>query len=397
MPQKRTNIRQINFFLFKLITLVFLAFVSMVLLKNLGIRTTEQYAQKMIGKCKTVEDKFSCYDKEIPRLLKNMSMEKVFEVTKNIQEKDSSYVYCHVLGHEIASIETKKNPDKWKEVAARCPAGVCSNGCIHGAFQEKFRDELITDEKLPEIKKDLGEVCEAREGFNPSDLEQASCYHALGHLFMYITFADTDKGVALCDELALKKDGRDFRPVCYDGVFMQIFQPLEREDEVLVYGKVPKREELQNYCFKYTDEARYSCWNESWPMVLGSLPSGDSLNSFCSKLDKKGQDACFTDIFYILPIGLDFNFSKMNEYCANFPIIPKRKVCFSTFVSRILEIDYKNKKKAVDFCLNAPATLKEGCLRDLAMYANFVFHPESQEVGELCSYYPEDLKNLCQI
>lgn len=356
----------------------------------------EAYASKIIGTCRKEGDPALCYDKEIPKLLKNLSMEAVFEVTREVQRKEPSYIYCHVLGHNIASIETKKDPDKWKEVVARCPAGVCSNGCVHGAFQEKFRAENLANTGTEEIKKDLKDICEAREGFNPSGLEQGSCYHALGHLFMYITAAEVDKSTALCDELTLKEDGRDFRPVCYDGAFMQIFQPLEREDEVLVYGKVPKKEELTDYCFKYDGEKRYSCWTESWPMSLGNSPSPGEVVSFCSELDTRGQEGCYMDIFYLLPIGFEFDFKKMNRFCSEFPIVGKRQLCYGTFVSRVLEIDYGNKKKAVDFCLSATEDLlKEKCLSDLASYANFVFHPQSPETNELCSYFPPEFRQIC--
>lgn len=359
-------------------------------------KTHEGYARRVFEKCRRSEDKASCYDKEIPKLLKNLPMEAVFEVTREVQTKDPSYIYCHVLGHEIASAETKKNPDKWKEVVARCPAGVCSNGCVHGAFQEKFRAENLSSQKIEEIKKDLEDVCEAREGFNPSGLEQGSCYHALGHLFMYITSADIDKSTALCDELTLKNDGRDFRPVCYDGSFMQIFQPLEAEDEVLVYGKVPKKENLIDYCFKYVGEKRYSCWNESWPMSLGNSPTSREVVSFCSKVDTPGREGCYMDIFYLLPIGFEFDFNKMNRFCSEFPIEAKKELCYSTFVQRIIEIDYRNKKMAVDFCIGAQGELfQESCFKSLVFYANFVFHPGSNDIQELCSYFPEKFKESC--
>lgn len=395
MTQINTKTRNKRAILIKLFILVGALFLGIFVINR--NKTLEAYAEDVIEKCARSEDKASCYDKEIPKLLKSLSMEKVFEVAGEVQEKDSSYVYCHVLGHNIASAETKKDPSKWKEVVNRCPVGVCSNGCVHGAFQEKFREEVITEEKLPEIKKELGNICEARENFNPTPLEQASCYHALGHLFSYITLADTKKAKGLCDELALKDDARDFRPVCFDGVFMQIFQPLEKEDEILVYGKVPEKDEVYDYCFAFEDEARYSCWNESWQKTLGNLPEGSEVVSFCSNLDTHGQEGCYTDIFYILPVDFNFDFNQMSDYCSSFPLPDKRELCFTIMAQRVLEIDYNNKKRAVDFCLKAKEdTLKGGCLEGLMGFSYFVFGSESSEAKELCNFVPEGYKPPCE-
>lgn len=392
MAKKINTSRDKKQLLFKLFTLIIVAAFAVFLSRQ----TPKNYPNRIIDICSKSEDKLSCYDKEIPKLLKNFSMESVFEVAKEVQKNDPSYIYCHVLGHNIAAAETKKDPSKWKEVVARCPAGVCSNGCVHGAFQEKFREEAASENRLSEFKNELTDICETRDNFNPSGLEQGSCYHALGHLFMYITSADVGSATDLCDELALKSDGRDFRPVCYDGAFMQIFQPLEQEDEVLVYGKVPEKEEVKDYCFVFTGEKRYSCWNESWPMTLGNFPTGQEVISFCSRLDTHGQGGCYTDIFYILPIGFEFDFNKMNSFCSDFPITERRDLCYTTFVSRILEIDYGNKKKAVDFCLSAPnEPLRRSCLSGLASYANFVFDPEGPGPMELCNNFPEEFREIC--
>ncbi|MEZ4200780.1 MAG: hypothetical protein R3B69_04370 [Candidatus Paceibacterota bacterium] len=89
-----------------------------------------------------------CYDEEIPKLMDaGMSMEDAFAVTATIQDLDPSYQYCHVLGHELSAKETAKDPSRWKDVVARSPLGMCSNGGVHGAFQERFRVEHFDEDE----------------------------------------------------------------------------------------------------------------------------------------------------------------------------------------------------------------------------------------------------------
>jgi hypothetical protein len=165
----------------------------------------EQYAEKVIAACAKENYPPSCYDNEIPKLMdRGLSMEETFEVTSIIQGKVNNYFYCHVLGHRLSEKETAKDPLKWTEVVARCPTGMCSNGCLHGAAQERFRNDVLTPEQVQSLLPELTQVCEEGYGRAFTGLEQASCYHSLGHLSMYITGADADASVAVCDDIAQK-------------------------------------------------------------------------------------------------------------------------------------------------------------------------------------------------
>ncbi len=355
----------------------------------------EKYASRVITKCRFEEHKSECYEREIPKAAKSLGMDEAFELTSLVQEKDPNFYYCHVLGHNIASRETAKDPSKWKEVVANCPSGICSNGCIHGAFQEKFREESVSEEKLPEVEKEITNICEKSESFNPSDLEQASCYHALGHLVMYITSGNTQKSIEVCGRISIKHDGRDFRGVCFDGVFMQMFQPLDAEDEALVYGKVPKKDEVFSYCSKFSKEQNNSCWNESWPLFLEEIVTPSGLKNFCSK----GEivfDQCLLDTLYILPIIFQFNEGEMQGFCDN--LLGYEVVCYSNFSNRILEIDYKNKQKAVNFCDRmSNVDGKKACTQRLIEYARFVFKEDGTDFKEFCSLVSEESKPSCKI
>jgi hypothetical protein len=166
------------------------------------------YADKMVALCAGISYHPTCYDKEIPKLMQALTMEQVFGVTAIVQDLDHTYTYCHVLGHELAAAEVAKDPSKWKDVITRSPRGLCSNGAIHGAFQERFRRESLDDKEIVELKPELQDVCEPRGTWKPTGLEQGSCYHALGHLVMYITAGEIQKAVSLCGDLALKNNGQ---------------------------------------------------------------------------------------------------------------------------------------------------------------------------------------------
>ncbi|PIT90972.1 hypothetical protein COU17_02885, partial [Candidatus Kaiserbacteria bacterium CG10_big_fil_rev_8_21_14_0_10_49_17] len=125
----------------------------------------KQHAQDIVAKCATAEYRPACYDAAIPKLMdEGMSMEDAFEVTRAVQDIDDMYFYCHVLGHYLAEKETAKDPLRWKDVVARAPSGICSNGAIHGAFQARFKAETLPDASVDELKKELTGVCEPREG-----------------------------------------------------------------------------------------------------------------------------------------------------------------------------------------------------------------------------------------
>ncbi|MBI3379905.1 hypothetical protein HY029_04075, partial [Candidatus Gottesmanbacteria bacterium] len=340
----------------------------------------------------------SCFDVEIPKLMDsptNLSMEESFAVTKIIQDKDTSYQYCHVLGHNLSAKETKKDPSKWKEVITRCPNGLCSNGCIHGSFQERFRSDSLPDEKIVQIKPDLMDVCEAKGDWHPTRLEQASCYHALGHLTMYMTKANIPISLNLCQEIAKRDDGRDYAKVCFDGVFMQIFQPLEPEDFSLVAGKQPKKDTLLSFCDEYKGIHRGSCISESWPLFFQELKDPSGVVKFCAMEELTEQDRCYDGIIYVMTAQQNFDEKKMSSYCAGLPQ-KRRGGCFGSVVSRFIETDYRNISKAVNFCKESLKFDTAGkCYDALVKQSSFDFNIGSSQLSELCNNLPEPWKSKC--
>lgn len=366
--------------------------------KGISDSSINKYATEIVELCSPERYHPACYDREIPKLMDEISLEDAFKVTRIVQDKDPSYTYCHVLGHELSAREVQKDPSKWKDVVARVPSGLCSNGGIHGAFQERFRVEFFTPEQVEQIKPELMNVCEQREGWNPTGLEQGSCYHALGHLTMYITKADIDSSLKLCDEMAKKENGRDFSQLCYDGVFMQIFQPLEPEDFDLIAGKEVKAEELLGFCKKYTGRARSSCWSEGWPLFFDQIMTPAGLVKHCSNSflgDKSHSDRCYLGLFYVITAQMKFDTVRLTDFCRALPS-PRDGECFASGASRMIETDYRNISKSIGFCEGASSLKNQGmCYDELIKYSTFNFHPQSKEFYDLCNALPGTFKDRC--
>lgn len=354
-------------------------------------------AKKIVEKCKSAPYKPSCYDKEIPKLMDKITMEDAFSVTKNVQRLDTSYAYCHVLGHELAAREVRKDPKNWKDVITRCPSGVCSNGCLHGGLQEKFRGaESLTDDQVEKLVPDLQNLCEPRGSWNPTRLEQASCYHALGHLNMYAVAANIEKALPLCERIALKPDGADWRVLCYDGVFMQMFQPLEPEDFALIKGREPTRDNVDAFCDSYEGKPRASCISESWPLFIKDiLNDPNAAVALCNKSDIGDRARCLNAIFYVLTSRSGLDSAKMSDYCARIEkgVQPQ---CFANAASRMIETDYQNIGKAIKLCNDAKEFDPEGaCFDEMVKYSTYNFHPESKEYYEICNSLPQKWKEEC--
>lgn len=356
-------------------------------------------ASALVKGCATSEYHPTCYDDAIPKLMDKLTMEQAFDVTRAVQDMDPLYSYCHVLGHKLASIETAKDPTKWKDVVVRSPQGLCSNGSIHGAFQERFRQETISEADLPAFKKEVDDVCENRSAWHPTPIQQASCYHALGHLLMYVTGGEIHKSVALCQELAIKEGGRrDYQQLCYDGAFMQVFQPLEPDDFALIKGKVPAVADMAEYCKDFLGKQRQPCWSESWPLIRDTVLTSAGLTQFCTNknlLTSEDKDRCFVGMFYVAMAQFQLNSTKMAELCGGLAI-DRQPVCYANGASRLIETDFRNVQKAISLCKSGPTEpIRSGCYSELVKYSTYDFPSGSPEQAELCQSLPGEWKQQC--
>lgn len=354
-------------------------------------------AYKTIVACSKLQSRSGCYDREIPKLMTQMSMEDTFAVTAKVQEEDPSYAYCHVLAHALSVKETQKDPGAWMDVVTRCPAGMCSNGCIHGAFQERFRSEILTEREIEELMPDLQAVCLPRDSWQPTGLEQGNCFHALGHLLMYITGADTPQAVGLCERLTDSSDTRKFGRVCYDGVFMQLYQPLEPEDRLLIRGKEVSRNSHEAFCRPWKGkEPWFSCWVEGWPTYLGELQNPDGFMSFCSYAPEAQQKDCAIAVTYVMAVQMQFDLERIADYCQGMSE-SWQTWCYAGVASRLIETDSTSAWKAAGWCAEVPQEqARSACYKEVAFSASFMLRANSPELTHLCSQLPAEWRDVCQ-
>jgi hypothetical protein len=360
-----------------------------------GQHSLQSYADSIIATCASSSYHPACYDKEIPKLMdKGLSMEDSFKVTALIQNKVHDYYFCHVLGHELAEKETAKDPSKWTEVIARCPVGQCSNGCLHGAAQERFRNESLTPSQIAEAEPQLAGTCQPVVGRNYTGLEQASCYHALGHLAMYITAGKVPDATKVCDVIA--KHGReDFTETCYEGVYMQIFQPLEPEDFGLVRAFAPTTTAAaETYCNMFSGIQGGACHRESWPLYRSTLNTPDGLMHFCS-LTPNESGRCYNAMFYVLTAMFNFDTTKIETLCDGLPTDIKGQ-CYANAASRAIETDYRLAPTSVALCKRAEAGgVGDRCYKELLFYSTFNYHVGSPEFTAFCKQLPGDWATQC--
>lgn len=357
-------------------------------------------AQNVLSRCKEITFKPACYDEEIPKLMNTISMEQAFEVTKLVQERDPQYLYCHVLAHKISYKETSKDVFKWKDVVARCPTTMCNNGCQHGAMMRRFNSETLTDDQIGEIKPDLADVCEPRGNWKPVEVERSMCYHALGHLAMYVTGARINRSVDLCKSLTHKPDGRNYEQTCTEGVLMSVFQPLEPEDQALVKSLTPKKEDVSGFCGKLTGEARDACFRESWPLFLEQIQKPEGLMQFCSYTkDENERWKCTLTAMNILTvylvIGNEAKLDRLQEFCTALPT-PSRSWCYAGASARLLQIDPAYLPQSIEACsLPNEEISKTSCYKSLGNMIQTTYHEGSVDRQKACLLLPESQQSAC--
>lgn len=365
-------------------------------------KSIEGYAKEMVEKCASAAFRPTCYETEVPKLVTELPTERIFDVIKHIRVLDPEYLYCHVLAHKLGSYEVSKDPNNWLDVIAKGPTdGMCSNGYAHGAMVTRFHSDDLTPEAFQLALKDLAIACEPRTGFNPTDLTKAICYHGIGHVLVHMSLAKVKESLQGCETVGLKKDGNDYRQLCTEGVYMQLFQPLEPEDFALVgmLPYTPTKETLKDFCSSNSENDRQygACWREAWPLFGDDIYNAEGTMNYCSQItEAQDADLCFVSAFTINGRHNLGSPDKMAAACNGLPARYKGQ-CFSRGANAFPEEDPKFIPQAVDMCsrANTPEAQDE-CYGFLANVASFNFHPSSPAFEQLCSTLPKKWESTCR-
>lgn len=354
-------------------------------------------AGEIVAMCESEGER--CYEREVPKLYPTRSIPEVFAAIREIRTKDSTYQFCHVLAHKMGEAVVAEDPAKWLDAFALNPSdNLCSNGFIHGIIVGRFRNDVLDDASLQATVPDFRKACEPRENWAPSPLDQAICYHGLGHLFTFITNADLMRALDVCDAIGESKTG-NFMRVCREGVYMQIYQPLEPDDfELVAQLEIkPTKENYRQFCKTYSSrpEEEGACLREAWPMFRQGLLDGTEAARFCSGQPNSIEEAsCYQSISAIVGRMSLGSQSKAVDACKKFPAA-RQVECFSTVAMTRLEEQQTNGEEAIALCNAAPATIKGECISILAQRASFIFSSGSAEKNRFCSLLPDNVRPIC--
>lgn len=362
----------------------------------------DYFAKKITAICAKETNRPVCYDREIPKILKKgyVTMEGAFEVTSKIQGSDRVYLYCHILGHELSDIETQKDPSKWLDVITRCPTLACNNGCAHGAVMRRFKgSEVLSDSQLAELTPELGIACEPRGAWKPTELERSMCYHSIGHLGLYITDANIEKSLNLCKAVTIKNDGRSYYQTCVMGIFMLVFQSLDKDDEALVVKIKPTKEKVVDFCSKYSGLENVACRTESWPYFYDEFRKPEGLIKFCDFAEGEYfRQWCFdTGIRGSLTRDMlqTDGVESVANYCLALPSDMKAR-CFASVANSWVQDEPHYITDSIALCkAGEKYGFDEVCYNGLLFFSTFSFNTGTELWKGYCGNFPDKFKQKC--
>lgn len=353
-------------------------------------------AQDIISACdREGGGRAECYEERISALYPELAVPSIFGIIREVRHRDRSYQFCHVLAHKLGERVVAEDPDRWLDAIPLNPSdGLCSNGFIHGVVGGRFRSEVLDDETLQRFLPDFRAACEARGSWNPSDLDRAICYHGLGHLYDFITDADIPKALDVCEKTA----PHDMRRVCIEGVFMQIYQPLEPDDFLMIERMTarPSTTTVRMYCARFSDDSHEgACLRESWPYAREGILSGRGARDFCSgQPNVEEERKCYESISAIVGrMSLD-DVDKAVAACSSFPSA-YQSTCFAASAQAVLEESRLDGADAIALCDRAGEPMATKCKSELASRALFIYGDNSSRREAFCALIPESARTMC--
>lgn len=368
---------------------------SVALYSMYGASTAD--AESIVDRCTEAADHASCYEREVPALAGEQSIPDLFEMIRTIRRLDSSYQFCHVLAHKLGEDAVAKDPSLWLDLMVLNPSdGMCSNGFLHGIIVGKFRNDVLDDSTLEKTIPDFARACEPRVGWSPTPLDQAICYHGMGHLFMFITNADITKSLSTCDRISQSKSG-NFERVCREGVFMQIYQPLEPDDFALIelLPVAPTRENYRALCAGYDDADEGACLREAWPYFRDDILTGSGVALFCSGQPNADEEsACYEAVTTIIGRQLLGDAGGVSKACDAIPN-ERRSTCYTASAQAFLEEDRSDGARAIEICNRASGVIGPECISTLVARADWIFGHGSEGHHAFCMKVPEEFEKAC--
>lgn len=358
------------------------------------------YVDEVTELCADAPHRSTCYNESVPEYYTELGFKEMFDLVNLVQREDPAYGYCHLTAHKIAEYEVQRDPSQWMDIMVKCPPnGMCANGCMHGALITRFvgAEEGMSDGEIDQAVLELDGACEPREGWNPTGLDKGNCYHGLGHLSMYMTLGDIGHSLAVCDRIAKQTPSGNMSELCYGGVFMQLFQPLEPEDFAMVAHIDVSRENFTEFCSSFPrDGGRSPCFQRGSMLFEGATSNGPAMKEFCEQSsDASIVEQCYDMVFSLVGSGSDFNLNLMDSICRTVED-ERQGHCYGMATINMIDADPMFVPEVPVFCSMAPNdAATDECYTRVARYAPYRFNRGTPEYEALCSVLPEDKQPRC--
>ena len=358
-------------------------------------------AAKIVQECGQVSssDHEACYESVVPALYPRYTVAQIVDIVRVIQVLDTSYTYCHPLGHAIGERVVAENPSKWIDAIHLDPSGLlCAGGYLHGLLSGRFRGDVLTPAELTEALPDFKRACLASGTWDPTVFEQSECYHGMGHLYMYATEDNVLKSAELCDKTippALEKEGVRG---CYNAIFMQIFDATSPDDKLLLQylPLQPNSTNAQAFCAMYHNlKLQASCLSRSIDLYPASL-AGEEINPFCSReINAVEETYCYVRI-YIVMSGTLIGGRTIVSSCSQ--VEPEhQEACYAMRAISILRQDSTTKASvAINFCTTiSPDTFRDSCMTALASESAYEFKKGTPAFDAYCALFSGTAHQVC--
>lgn len=360
-------------------------------------KTPKAIAATIVERCTDASYRPSCYEEEVPKLLADgLSFEDAFLVALEVQALDRSAEYCHNIGHRLGAFEVAKDPSKWKEVARRTPLGKCLNGGMHGAFQERFRNESLAPERIPAFIEEMRGFCDPREDLPSGLIDLSMCAHGLGHLFVFVAAGNVERALPLCaaigfsDAPGVSASGLELS--CYDGLFMQLFEPHEPEDHALIAGKAETSDTVAAFCAGFEGLPKVACIARSISLFRESNPSGFEGLECGTLMNDRERNACRSTQLRLFARDTFLDVEAADTYCAESPA-DRRGWCYASAGSYAFMAGY-DYDVPFAFCEHAgPAGAQ--CYETLAGTIRSMFGHDPAVRSSLCDRLPSPYDEVC--
>ena len=265
---------------------------------------------------------------------------------------------CHVQGHAIGRAIYRTNQN-FSESLQIC-GNACTYGCFHGVLMEMFKtdsdtlggtfEDSTSTDYLAHIQQEAKGLCsqpQVRDSVAPQ-----ACYHALGHVFTFMTDENLHAGVSACDILTTPLT----RQLCVSGAFMEYMFATSSHDLVVTKDDAP--------CGAYpadSDECyRYKAfgWIHAWNDPVAAMNACDRFG--------KNTLLCIKSIAWAqASLHLINNDVAFSNLCGGF-VGDKHAACIVGALLRVAELnDGDNSDHACD---QVTGQYHDGCIKVLHSY-----------------------------